>query len=378
MNPNRLRRFLRWFAPYSVRLTPEGSRFVLLTLGVGGAAVNTGNNLLYLLLAMMLSLIVVSGLLSERCLRGLLVRRRLPEQVYANRPAMASLSVANKKPRFPTFALQVQDVVGGVAVDRGIHVASLPPGGFSLQTYPILFPRRGLYRIEGVRLQTRFPFGLFQKAVTRPLATEIVVYPEIVPLPDRLARELAVAGDEQSLPQRGPGSGLSNLRDYEPGDDSRRIHWKTSARQARLTIRETELEDLRRVTLALPTVWPAGGTAEPSVPAAVAAAFERAVSLMASLAASFEERGYSLRLLAGSDEVPFGAGPAHLHRILRTLALCQPTVAGPSQELPMGWRDLGARGASGELAILILPWVDPRLEQACRGVGRIVRPGDAL
>ncbi|TLY20952.1 MAG: hypothetical protein E6K66_09515, partial [Nitrospirae bacterium] len=51
----------------SIRLTSEGTRFLLFTFGIGLAAINTGNNLFYLLLAMMLSLIVISGLLSEHC-----------------------------------------------------------------------------------------------------------------------------------------------------------------------------------------------------------------------------------------------------------------------------------------------------------------------
>src|SRR3990172_1988785 len=63
----------------SVKVTSVGIRYLLLCLAVGLAAVNTGNNLLYLLFAMMLSLILVSGILSERTLRSLSALCRLTD-----------------------------------------------------------------------------------------------------------------------------------------------------------------------------------------------------------------------------------------------------------------------------------------------------------
>jgi hypothetical protein len=64
----------RW--PRRLKLTREGKYFIFITFGVGVAAINTGNNLLYLLLGMLLSLIIVSGVLSELSLRHLTVARR--------------------------------------------------------------------------------------------------------------------------------------------------------------------------------------------------------------------------------------------------------------------------------------------------------------
>ncbi|MGH7255676.1 MAG: DUF58 domain-containing protein, partial [Nitrospirales bacterium] len=155
--------FRRLYRYRSIRLTSDGTRFVLLTFAVGVAATNTGNNLLYLLLAMMLSLVVLSGILSEQSLRLLDLRRQIPGHVFANRPATAALSITNRKTQFPSFSLRVSDVVGGQALDRGIHLLHLAAGTTTIQAYPLLIPRRGLYRIDGVKLQTRFPFGLFDK-----------------------------------------------------------------------------------------------------------------------------------------------------------------------------------------------------------------------
>src|SRR5918996_4224443 len=100
-----VRTLLRWASRHrSIRLTSEGVRFVLLTFGIGIASVNTGNNLLYLLFAMMLSLIVISGILSERCFKQVAVSRRLPPVLFANQPATAAFVIANRSSRLPVFS----------------------------------------------------------------------------------------------------------------------------------------------------------------------------------------------------------------------------------------------------------------------------------
>ncbi len=365
MRLERIREFFRWFYRYrSLRLTPEGVRYLLLTLAVGMAALNTGNNLLYLLLAMLLSLIVMSGILSEQCLRHLVIRRVIPGDIFANSPATVTLSVANRQRRFPSFSLRVLDVIEGKAVDRGIHILHLPAGASISQSYPVLFTRRGRHRIEGIKLQTRFPFGLFVKGANLFLSSDVVVYPELRPLPERLVHDLAVLGHDQAVSRRGPGSGLYNLREYQHGDDSRTIHWKTTARQSRLIVRETETEDLRQVTLALPTAVPEDRSPE---------FFEQAVSLMASLAVHFQRQGFTVRLLVGGQEIPHGMGEPHLSRMLHALALCEPRPVRQAAATALdGFRALANRTARGELTIVVMPWPDPVVESLCRGVSRLV------
>jgi uncharacterized protein (DUF58 family) len=363
----RVREFFRWFYRYrSIRLTPEGTRYVLLTLAVGVAAINTGNNLLYLLLAMLLSLIVMSGLLSEQSLRQLEFRRRMPAHVFANRPATVSLSIANRKPRLPTFSLRIQDIVDGAAVERNVRLLHAPPRSVTMRTYPILVDRRGLYRIEGIKLLTKFPFGLFQKAAMLPCASETVVYPRVVPLPPGLTQELTALGHDRTVSRRGPGSALYNLRRYQAGDDSRAIHWKTTARQRRLIVRETEAEDQRRVTLALPAAAPADSQA----------GFEQAVELTASLVAFFHAQGYAIRLLIGGQDLPHGSGEAHFHALLRALALCRPTEAPAS--ISPAINALPGQTGAGELTLVVMSHEDPAVRSACRGVSRILMAADHM
>ena len=309
-----LRTFLRRMTHHrSITLTSEGTRFLLFALAVGIAAVNTGNNLFYLLLAMMLSLIVISGLLSELCLRRLAFRRHAPAYIFANESARVSIAVSNHKSRVPSFSLRLFDMVQGDEVDRQIHIPHLAPRASRLVTYQLQATSRGLYRLEGIRVATPFPFGLVHKKAFYPDATTILVCPELTPLPSPILQELTAIGQDQGLARRGPGMALYNLREYRPGDDSRAIHWMTTARTSKLMLKETEADDHRAVTIVLSTIAPATDDA----------AFERAVSVAASLATFFHDRGYALRAVIGEEDIATGTGTTQYMRILQALALCE-------------------------------------------------------
>ena len=204
-----IRRFFRWlYRNRSISLTPEGTRFVFLAVAIGLAAINTGNNLLYLLLAMMLSLIVLSGVMSEQCLRRLYIQRRLPEHIFAGIPATAYFSVANRKSRLPSFSVHVLDVIDERAIDRGVHVLHLPPESSVLRSYPLLVARRGPFRIHGIKVLTRFPFSLFVKGLALSLPSEALAYPAIRPLPGDISDQIERLGQDNPVPKRGPGIDL--------------------------------------------------------------------------------------------------------------------------------------------------------------------------
>ena len=76
----------KWKFPRTMVITRAGRTYLVITIGVGLGALNTGNNLLYLVLGFLLSLIIASGVLSERCLQQLRIRRVLPETASAGQP----------------------------------------------------------------------------------------------------------------------------------------------------------------------------------------------------------------------------------------------------------------------------------------------------
>jgi uncharacterized protein (DUF58 family) len=331
----------------SIRLTSEGTRFLLLTFGIGLAAINTGNNLFYLLLAMMLSLIVISGLLSEHCLRRLEFRRHIPDLIMADEPTTLTLTVANRNRHLPSFSLRLFDVVEGLDVDRGLSVRFLSPQSSALLSYSLLAAKRGWIRFEGIRAQTHFPFGLFLKKGFYSTETHLLVSPPIKPLTLRFVDELINEGQGDPLPRRGHGTQLYNLRLYQPGDDSRAIHWMTTARTSQLIVRETEAEDQRRITVVLSLVAPE--ECEPL--------FERSVTFVASLLWQLIERTYPVRLMVGVEDSGLGSGSAHLFAMLRLLALCerQPPETGVSHH---DERSLHTHDGERGYTVAVVPWSD--------------------
>ena len=344
--------FSRLFRNRSLLFTSEGTRFLIFTLAVGVAAVNTGNNLFYLLLAMMLSLIVLSGLLSEICLRRLEFRRQHPDYVFANTPVPISLLVINRKRYLPSFSLRLFDVVDGHDIERKIFVAHVAPCSSILVTYSLVARRRGIYRMTGLHAATPFPFGLFHKKTLILLDAAITVCPELTGLPADLSQVLAALGQEQGLARRGPGMALYNLREYRPGDDSRAIHWMTTARTSKLMIKETEAEDQQRVTLFLSLFSPA--TDEDN--------FEHAVSVAASLLTLFHQRSYLTQAIIGDETFSFATGEDHYTEILRSLALCR-----AREPLTFGKPDRTIhdrmRPSEDSMRIAIFPWADPAVNE---------------
>jgi len=323
----RLRRRLR--PPRRLTITRDGRLFVLVAIGVGFGAINTGNNLLYLLLGWALSFIIASGVLSERNLRGLAVRRRPPPRVFAGQPFLMEIAVENAKPRRASYSIEIEDLLGDRPIDKKCYFLKIPPGKTQRTSYRHTFARRGLYRLDGFRIATKFPFALFRKSRDTAQPGEVLVYPAIVPVPRPVpqARQQGEAISER-LGRRGEFFGLREWRD---GDDRRDVHWKSTARTGRTMVREYEDELSRRAVVVVDNALPAATLAAvraDAVDAAVEAqldALERAVSRAASIAAAYLDSGWAVQVVARGEEVPMGYGRPQLARVLRILALL-PTV----------------------------------------------------
>lgn len=341
-----IRAIIRRIAQHrSTYFTSEGLVFLFFTLAVGVAAINTGNNLFYLLLAMMLSIILISGIVADSCLRRLEFHRHLPDLLFANETATATLVAKNGKSKLPGYSLRLCDVSDGKDLDRGLVIDQLLPGASRLLSYPLVSLRRGRLRLDGVRAATSFPFGLFLKKAYYPVNAEVVVCPAIKPLSDGVLQDVLAVGQEHAVHRKGYGNELHNLRLYHAGDDSRAIHWVTTARTAKLTVRETEAEDQRRAAIYVSLIAPDSHDA----------VFEEAVAFTASLLYHLATLGYQFKLTAGEFRSSFGQGDPHLLELLRALALCErrsPVASPPPGD--DGLADMG--GGDNGTVIVVRPW----------------------
>jgi uncharacterized protein (DUF58 family) len=327
-------RFFSFRSSYSA--TPEMAFFLILTIIVGFAAINTGNNLLYLVFSILISVIIASGIISESSLRKLDVSLRFPEHIFATQETLLELSLMNRKKILPSFSLTVgvvtkdeenkklwekmRELFLGPQIEKGFgrlaHYAILPGGGKVNQRIAYTFKQRGSYQITGFMITTKFPFGFLRKMQEKEAVGEVIVYPQPQSVSNFTASIPVLTGWLESS-QKGNSADLYRLRQYVPSDNMRHVDWKATARSRRLTVREFTSEDERRFTLIMDDYYS-------DKLANFNESFERAIVLVASLAEYFIKQGSEVRLLTPKEQTTFGLGQEHLYKILRILALIQP------------------------------------------------------
>lgn len=288
----------------SVKLTPVGRAYLILTLGAGLGALNTGNNLLYLVVGVLLANILVSSVLSERALAGLEVRRLGTEGAFAGEPFSFRWEVRKKSGA--AYALTVGERTSGLEGEG--RLAHLRAGATAVVRANLVAERRGPHRLETIRVTTAYPFGLFAKSRLFPSEGMLLVYPKRV-APERTPPPLRKgSGGTWADPRRGGGQGdLRALRALREGEDARGIHWSKSAEVGELLAIEREREQARTHELSL----------EPRQPGP---ALERACEALAAKATWLLEEGCAVGLTVPEAQVPPGLGAAQRLRILEVLA----------------------------------------------------------
>ena len=289
-----------------IRFTFGGAVFTVGALAVGFSAMNTANNLLYLLLGAMLGLIVVSSWLSEQAIVALEVQRSTPRGVTVGYEVRIQYDVANHKRKIPSLAVELRE--------RGLPLPAFLPrvgaGENAVARSANRFVRRGIYPLGTVTISTSFPFGLFYKERDVELPGELVIWPRH----DLTLRTAAPgAGKSRALGvaltrAAGTRGDYRGLREYRHGDDPKDIHWRSSARFVNPVVREYDRDTSESLWICLDLAG------EPGDPA------EGVIEIAASLAARAEAEGKRFGLVAGGRTVPPGAGAGQLELVLDALA----------------------------------------------------------
>lgn len=291
-----------------MRPTREGRRFLFAFALIGLAALNTGNNLIYLIFSMMLSIFVLAVALNIANLKGLSVSLDIRHPAYAKEAATAVLNIKNSKRHMPSYSVRIglpEGMKGGCFVD------SVPPFADLSESFGVSFEKRGLYSLAGLSLESSFPFIFLVGKKMAKGEGGFLVYPEIRDIGEVLP-EIRQTGGHLRTTRRGSGEELFVLRDFAPGDDGRKISWKATAKAEKLIVKEFGVAEAGLFTLILDSAGPPSG--EP---------FERAVSLAASLSKRLLEEGFVVRLVTARKVVPFGGGAEHLFKILDHLAVVE-------------------------------------------------------
>ncbi|HSE43598.1 MAG TPA: DUF58 domain-containing protein [Acidobacteriota bacterium] len=283
--------------PIAVEFTREGLIFIFLSLAIGAAAVNTGNNILYLIFSLMLGLIVVSGILSRRILNGLSCAIEFPAHLFAGVPANSFVSIQNHKRKLPSIGVRF------TIKEKGFPLAEkyffFVPAGEKVSSFlDLVFPRRGIYRLSELELRTKFPFSFFIKIRRSSVNQTVRVYPKIYRITDD-AFARYTEGLLKESPYRGESPQLLHLRDYKPLDSSKRIHWKASAKIEKFLVKEFQRDQGRDFTIYFDCFPGGSGTSQSQ---------EKAISVLASIAFKASEKGYHAKFCFPGSTFEIGNG----------------------------------------------------------------------
>lgn len=334
--------------------TVPGVLLIGLSLGIGTAAYNASNNILFITLALLLACLILSGVLSWLNFSRLRWRLLFPAAAQAGQSFNLTLELANDKKVLPTYGLEcvltarpasepgaappqstftakgrdvkailkrMDEVIEGKLWQRG----RLEPGGTLALDWAWTPARRGRWEVSLVAVGSLFPFGFFHKKLGAHLRRVIIVRPAPVDYQRLPAASLQALGQTARLAKAGPGSDLLALRRYAPGDSHRLINWKASARSGRLLVRQFAAEAAESYTLILRTdleMWPR------------AEQFEKFISLAATLAGELS-RANCLREVFFDAEAPLPVRHGRdLEAVLDALAVRQPARA--TTQSPLG------------------------------------------
>jgi uncharacterized protein (DUF58 family) len=337
---------------FDYEVTRVGIIYVAVVLLIGVAALNTGNNLLYIVVAAMLAAILVSGIASAMALRHLQLDVRLPEHVFAGRDTVGRFRLHNQRRWLPSFSVNVVSLKKKKPAnhwrwvpetfgwppgrpptqqwiklpDRKLRRVADPPAPSEIfqgaAYFPYLpadseavadiqlhFARRGRYHQESFGLATRFPFAFLTRTRRVPMAREIVVYPAVEPADELFAVLPMMTGEFETF-IRGRGADLYRIREYLPEDSARHVDWKATAKSGSLKVREFSREDERKLRIVFDN---------PDAGAISNENYEKAVSLVASLGWHFTQENAEVSFVA-----PGYHGASDIYQFLEYLALVAP------------------------------------------------------
>lgn len=262
-----------------------------------------------------------SAWLARRALVGVRASVRLPGRVSLGRRFTARVRLV--------AAHAARDVVletGGGDSERRVPVEAvsrLAPAEPAERGVALRLERRGHHDRFPLSISTTWPTGLFEARAEVSLPCSVLVLPRVQRIRSLAFASLTSREERRTSARRRSGEGeFRSLREFRRGDPVSRIHWRTSARHARLLLRELEDERAPRYDVVFdPRI------ARPDAARALAL-FESGVTAAASLVAGLLKRGGRVRLqtLGQSGGLDL-TGPRDLRRALVLLARVEPRPA---------------------------------------------------
>lgn len=226
-----------------MRITLPG--LILTIVSIAGLIYSLHIRSLTLLAICIMILVMISRsyqdlLKSVEHLKRVEVRRRLDrEYVEEGEEILVSIEASNKSGR-SIGRLEIEDLVpeAAIALDKPMMGISLPPGYVARLSYRLKLPSPGRYEFSKILIRLGDPLGLFIHEVPMDLGAIAVASPK----PLGYMEALSIASRNPGIWIKGLSLGglydLHSFREYQYGDDARKILWKILARRGELLVRE--------------------------------------------------------------------------------------------------------------------------------------------
>lgn len=330
-------------------MTDPARGFLAALVVVVGLALR--NNLLVFLGILLALVVLTSWLWGKYCLRAVSYTRRLASsRLGFGEQTDLWIEVVNAKPlplawlraedELPIeLALSGRDLVPGNRATRQVLDHSFTLRGYERvrRRYRVEARARGAFDVGPVTLFSGDLFGFRSRSIEDQRMQTVLVYPRVVPMreiPLLAARPFGEKRARRWLLE--DPLLLAGAREYRPGDSLRHIHWKATARQARLQTRTFDASADPHLVLMVN-----GQTIDPAYAGTLRDKFEALLVVAASLARAALEAGSPvgvhtnavMRDSHAQVRLPSTRHPAQLARILEAMALLTPYIATPFDQM---------------------------------------------
>jgi uncharacterized protein (DUF58 family) len=346
------------------RLTPAGRWFAAATVlffAYGGASIQLQG---YVLAVYATALWLVAGLALLAYRPRVRLTARMADRVCAGETLPVDLDVEQlgrgRGADLVVLPHQLPPEIDAVP-DQGVPLPDLARGARASVRLGLRCHRRGCFTVRGFRVETGFPFGILRARRTFHAPRQLLVYPRFTPLA-RLTLPTGrryQPGGVALASHVGESFEYFGNREYREGDNVRDIDWRATARNQRPVVREWVEEYMLRVAVVLDTHAPEG------LPRAAAQhrrdAFERAVSVAASVADYMARQDYLVDLFAAGPDLyhlTAGRSLAYLDQILDILACVGESTSEPFATIEPQVAELLSRIST--VVVILLDWDDAR------------------
>lgn len=266
------------------------------------------------------------------------IGRRLGSTAVHNGDTVQITLSLHNPGRRPIRNLAITDVVEHLGV-ASFEVSGVDDASTITATYRVICRPRGVYRVGPATATASDPLGLAELPAPDGPVDQLVVYPTVEILegfPVVRGQDPSMAASRPEHSQRG-GEDFYTLREYQRGDDLRRVHWPSSAKTEQLMIRQLE------------TPWQSRALVMLDVRSRVYEsldAFETAVSGAASVVTHLVKSGFDADLWAGD---PHAIDASRYGAAMEKLALVS---TSDSIDLESVATQIRQRGGGGALVIV--------------------------